>query len=145
MSAIEELAINQSPISGLAKPVPKTVLVVDDEKHIREFLSKELKGLGLSPVWQAANGKEALDSYHQHHPQAILLDISMPEMNGEDTLQAIREEDDSVMIVMVTAMISQSTVEKCADLGADHFISKGAHPRQIRAELKNLFEAVNSE
>lgn len=145
MSAIEELTIKQNPASSLAKPVPKTVLVVDDEEHIREFLSKELKGLGLPTVWQAANGKEALENYHQHHPQAILLDISMPEMNGEDVLRAIREKDDSVMIVMVTAMVSQSTVEKCADLGADHFISKGAHPKQIRAELKNLFEAVSGE
>lgn len=145
MSAIEELTIDQTPTLSLAKPVPKTVLVVDDEKHIREFLSKELKGLGLSTVWKASNGKEALELLRLHQPQAILLDISMPEMNGEDVLQAIRAEDDSVMIVVVTAMVSQSTVEKCADLGADHFISKGAHPGQIRAELKNLFEAVNSE
>lgn len=119
----------------------KTALVADDEEHIRGFLSKELERLGLSPVWQAANGTEAIALYREHHPAAILLDINMPEMNGEDVLQAIREEDDSVMIVMVTAMISQNTVEKCADLGADHYISKGAAPALIRAELESIFAA----
>jgi CheY-like chemotaxis protein len=117
----------------------KTVLVVDDEMHIRSFLCRELERLGMSPVLQAANGKEAIEMHREHKPGAILLDINMPEMNGEDALQAIREEDDAVFIIMVTAMISQTTVEKCADLGADHFISKGVPPKQIRAELENLF------
>ncbi|MFU8848563.1 MAG: response regulator transcription factor [Opitutales bacterium] len=120
----------------------KPVLIVDDEKHIRAFLANEIERLGFARILQAANGKEALEIYRKHHPFAILLDINMPEMNGEDVLQAIRLEDDSVMIVMVTAMISQHSIEKCADLGADYFISKGAPPKQIRVELERIFHPL---
>lgn len=116
------------------------VLVVDDEQHIRAFLAKEIERFGYTSVLQAKNGKEALDIYREQHPQAILLDINMPEMNGEEVLKIIRQENDSVMIIMVTAMISQQSVETCADLGADHFISKGAPPKQIRAELSKIFQ-----
>lgn len=122
-------------------PPEKPVLIVDDEQHIRAFLAKEVERLGCASVLQAKNGKEALDIYREHRPSAILLDINMPEMNGEDVLSTIRQEDDSVMIIMITAMISQHSIERCADLGADHFISKGAPPKQIRAELERIFHS----
>jgi CheY-like chemotaxis protein len=116
-----------------------SVLIVDDEAHIRTYLAKELERIGLSTIVQARNGLEAIRMYREEHPDVILLDINMPEMNGEDVLQTIREEDDSVTIVMITAMISQHSIERCADMGADHFLSKGAAPKELRAELEKIF------
>lgn len=123
----------------------KTALLVDDEPHIRHFIGKIIGQLGVETIWQAGNGKDALELHAEHHPDLILLDINMPEMTGQDALKILRERDPGVSIVMLTAMISREAVEACAELGADDFISKAAHPKEIREQLRQFLSSPAEE
>jgi CheY-like chemotaxis protein len=80
----------------------ETVLVVDDEPHVREMLSDYLRARGLDVI-QAGNGLEALLRFRQARPHAIVLDLLMPRLGGLRALRRIRSTDQAVRVVVLTA------------------------------------------
>ena len=102
----------------------KTILVVDDEANIRRYLSHELKRKGYI-VFEASNGREALDLTRAHHPDLITLDIQMPELNGIDATRLIREKGFwQIPIVAMTANALKGDREKCLAAGMNDYINK---------------------
>ena len=69
------------------------ILIVDDALFMRAMLKKILKEAGYTEIFEAANGVEACTVYEAEKPDAVLMDISMPEMNGIEALKAIVRED----------------------------------------------------
>jgi len=127
----------------------KTVLVVDDESRMVEFISMNLELEGFRVV-RAANGSEALEKASKEHPDLVLLDIMMPEMDGFETLEELRETT-SVPVIFLTAKSEEVDRIKGLDLGADDYIAKPFSPRElvsrIRAVLRRTEPAAmtNSE
>jgi len=127
----------------------KTVLVVDDESRMVEFISMNLELEGFRVV-RAANGSEALEKASKEHPDLVLLDIMMPEMDGFETLEGLRETT-SVPVIFLTAKSEEVDRIKGLDLGADDYIAKPFSPRElvsrIRAVLRRTEPAAmtNSE
>ncbi len=127
----------------------KTVLVVDDESRMVEFISMNLELEGFRVV-RAANGSEALGKASKEHPDLVLLDIMMPEMDGFETLEGLRETT-SVPVIFLTAKSEEVDRIKGLDLGADDYIAKPFSPRElvsrIRAVLRRTEPAAmtNSE
>ncbi|HEX2924577.1 MAG TPA: response regulator, partial [Chloroflexota bacterium] len=86
-----------------------TLLVVDDAAFMRMRCSKLLTENGYQVV-EAENGVQAIKQYQSHKPDAVLMDITMPEMDGLTALKEIRKLDPNAKIAMVTAMGQQATV-----------------------------------
>ena len=114
------------------------VLVVDDEAHIRKFVSLMIKALGEPTVLQAANGTEALEVYEREKPQLVLLDVNMPRVDGLQTLRNLKRVDPQCTVVMLTSLVNRQTVEECLQLGAMGYLRKDNPPDEIAAQLKKI-------
>jgi two-component system, chemotaxis family, chemotaxis protein CheY len=114
-----------------------TLLVVDDAAFMRMRCSKLLTENGYTVV-EAENGVQAVKQYIQHRPDAVLLDITMPEMDGLTALREIRKLDPNAKVAMVTAMGQQSTVMEALKAGARDFVLKPFQSDRVLATVKKL-------
>ena len=101
----------------------KKILVVDDEKPIREMLRKFLTKKGYE-VFDAESGNDALKVIVEQSPHIVLLDIRMPETDGVEVLKRIKEENKNIGVIMITAVSETAIAEKCMELGAFDYITK---------------------
>lgn len=100
----------------------ETVLVVDDEQAIREILSAWLEESGYE-THTSSNGIEALRQMYQHHPDLVIADILMPEMDGYEFCRLVREVSEAP-IMLLTALGKEQDKVKGFNLGADDYVVK---------------------
>ncbi len=113
-------------------------LVVDDAAFMRMRCVKLLNENGFETV-EAENGKQAVETYQRIQPDAVLMDITMPEMDGLEALKAIMQIDPSARIAMVTALGQQAMVMEALKAGARDFVVKPFQaPRVLEAVHKLL-------
>jgi two-component system, chemotaxis family, chemotaxis protein CheY len=113
------------------------IMVVDDAAFMRMRCSKLLQENGYETI-EAANGVEALKKYQQHKPDGVLMDITMPDMDGIETLKKIIETDSSARIAMVTAMGQQSLVIEALKSGARDFVVKPFNAERVLAAVQKI-------
>ncbi len=101
-----------------------TCLVADDSRFSRQNISGVVRRLGGSVVAEAANGVEAVERYSSLRPDLVLLDITMPELDGIGTLTKILEMDKNARVIIVSSLGSKDMVWKAVSLGAKSFIVK---------------------
>ena len=118
-----------------------TVLLVDDEPHIRKFVGLILKQLGASKILEAANGEEALAIYAVEHPDLVLLDVNMPILDGIQTLKKLREIDPDCVVIMLTSLANRQTVVDTVLLGAANYIRKDTPKEEITRALSETIAA----
>lgn len=112
------------------------VLVVDDEPDFLRMIGARLESLGYR-VEMAQGGKAALAAIRREKPQAVLLDIVMPQMDGLRVLSSIRRRHKRLPVFMLTAYTSEETFGKARKLGASGFIPKNADlARALRSALR---------
>jgi diguanylate cyclase (GGDEF)-like protein len=101
------------------------ILVVEDDSVTRTTLVKVLQKSGFDVI-EAANGREGLTQFMAHHPQLVLMDAMMPELDGYQAITAIRhyEQNRAVPILMLTALDDLSSVDKAFEVGATDFVTK---------------------
>ena len=116
------------------------VLVVDDAAFMRVRAARVLEEAGHE-VAQAENGAEAIRQYAAFRPDAVLMDITMPDMDGLTALKEIRKLDPAARVAMVTAMGQQSIVMEALRAGAKDFVLKPFHPDRVLAALQKLLAA----
>jgi two-component system chemotaxis response regulator CheY len=116
------------------------VMVVDDAAFMRVRAAKLLTDLGHEVI-QAENGREAVDLYASSRPDVVLLDITMPEMDGLAALKAIKQLDPGARVAMVTAMGQQAIVMEAIKAGARDFVLKPFQPARVVAAIENLLAA----
>src|ERR1700694_4340353 len=116
------------------------ILVVDDAAFMRVRAAKVLIDNGHE-VEQAENGIEAVAKYAEWRPDAVLMDITMPEMDGLTALKEIRRIDPHARVAMVTAMGQQAIVMQALKAGAKDFVLKPFRPERILATLQKLLAA----
>lgn len=114
------------------------VLVVDDEAHIRKFVTLMIESLGVAAVLEAANGLEALQVYAREKPQLVLLDVNMPRVDGIQTLRQLKLTDPGCRVVMLTSLVNRQTVEECLHLGALGYLRKDNPPDEMIVQLGNI-------
>jgi two-component system, chemotaxis family, chemotaxis protein CheY len=112
-------------------------MVVDDAAFMRLRASKVLQENGHDVV-QAENGLEAVKHYAEHHPDAVLMDITMPEMDGLAALKEIRKMDPNARVAMVTAMGQQAIVMEALKAGARDFVLKPFQPDRVLNAVQKL-------
>ena len=113
------------------------ILVVDDAAFMRMRCSKLLTENGYEVV-EAENGLDAIAKYKESKPDAVLLDITMPEMDGLTALKEIRKVDPEAKVAMVTAMGQQSMIMDAIKSGAKDFVVKPFQPDRVLAAVKKL-------
>ena len=106
------------------------ILIVDDSAFQRNNVRFILKS-GGHVVAEASNGREALEVAAARAPDCILLDIMMPELDGWEVLEVMRERDLRIPVIMLIADVQNSTRQKCLDLGAAAVLHKPADKDQL--------------
>jgi two-component system nitrogen regulation response regulator NtrX len=117
-----------------------SVLVVDDEASIRDSLRMILEFEGYS-VRDAATGKEALAAVADDSPDAVLLDVKMPEMDGLGVLQALRERGHDMPVLIVTGHGDVATAVEATRRGAWDFFQKPLQRERVLVSLRNAVES----
>jgi len=116
------------------------ILVVDDEKAIRSFLKTSLSVYGYS-VFEAARGKEALTESVGVHPDVIILDLGLPDMDGREVIVRIRKRTKTPIIIL---SVRDDPLEKIAalDAGADDYLTKPFSTGELLARLKAVMRRL---
>lgn len=114
-----------------------TILVVDDAAFMRMRISKILTEAGYEVI-QAENGVQAIEEYKARKPDAVLLDITMPEMDGLTALREIRALDGNAKVAMVTALGQQQIVLEAVKAGAKDFLVKPCEGERVLAAVSKL-------
>src|SRR5512146_3486543 len=103
-------------------------LVADDSSFARRNLSAVLERLGGSVVGEATNGVEAVDLYEKLLPDLVLLDITMPRLDGMETLRTIMDRHKDAKVIIVSAVGHKEMIWKAICLGAKSFLTKPYSP-----------------
>ncbi|MGH7944980.1 MAG: response regulator transcription factor [Opitutaceae bacterium] len=117
------------------------ILLVDDEPHIRVFVTLLLKSLGQPDISEAGNGEEAVAAYKAHKPDIVLLDVNMPHLDGIETLRKLKEIDPDCVVIMLTSLATRETVERALELGAVNYIRKDTPKEEIAKALAETIDA----
>ena len=112
------------------------ILVIDDEKAITKLLSLRLAPRGFE-VMTATDGRTGLKLAYEHHPDLVILDIMMPEMDGYEICKRLREMSD-VPVLMLTAKGSEEDAIHGFQIGADDYVRKPFSIIELEARIKAL-------
>ncbi|HXQ80410.1 MAG TPA: response regulator [Opitutaceae bacterium] len=115
-------------------------MLVDDETHIRTFISLLLRHLGVRRIFEARNGSEALEVFEREKPDLVMLDVNMPMMDGIETLRALKKIDPDCVVVMLTSLANRQTVDEAATHGAANYIRKDAPFEEIGRALAETID-----
>jgi DNA-binding response OmpR family regulator len=115
------------------------VLVIDDEDVIGAVLRYAFLEQGHETL-TADGGRTGIEAARAQHPDAIVLDLMMPEVNGHDVLEALREDDftDDVPILVLTAVTQSRERERCLAEGADRVMTKPFDPRDVATVIDDM-------
>lgn len=116
----------------------KRVLIVDDAMFMRAAVKRILDQAGFDIVGEAENGQVAVIKYNELQPDAVLMDITMPEMDGLTALKEIRAYDPNARVAMVTALGQQQIVLEAVKSGAKDFLVKPCEGDRVLAAVTKL-------
>ena len=116
--------------------VGRTILVAEDVES-NFLLLKAIIGKTYT-LLHAWNGKEAVEIYEQSHPDLILMDIKMPEMNGIDALKEIRKFDQDIPIIMQSAYAFENDMEAARQAGSNGFVTKPINVKELKSVLSSF-------
>ncbi|GGE46445.1 chemotaxis protein CheY [Pullulanibacillus camelliae] len=112
------------------------ILIVDDAAFMRMMIKDILVKNGYEIVDEASNGREAIEKYAEHQPDLVLMDITMPEVDGISSLKEIKKADPQAKIIMCSAMGQQAMVIDAIQAGAKDFIVKPFQADRVLEAIK---------
>ncbi len=113
------------------------ILIVDDAEFLRVRISKMLAGDGFDVI-EAENGLQAVATYKAQQPDLVLMDITMPEMDGLTALREIRSADPKAKVIMLTALGQESVVLEAIKAGARDFVVKPFERERVMGAITKL-------
>ena len=116
----------------------KNILICDDAAFMRMMIKDALTKNGYGIAGEAENGVVAIDKYNETKPDLVLMDITMPEMDGIQALKKIRENDPSALVIMCSAMGQQAMVIEAIQSGAKDFIVKPFQADRVLEAVKKV-------
>ena len=114
------------------------ILLVDDAAFMRKVIKDTLSKAGYTDLHEAVDGADAVEKYNSLKPDLVLMDITMPNMDGLEALKAIRAADGSANVVMCSAMGQETMVIDAIKSGAKDFIVKPFKPERILSTVKKI-------
>lgn len=135
------------PRYGAKEVVPvatATVLIVDDERKIRDLVCSYLEREGYA-VFQADTGQGALETAVRIEPDLIVLDLMLPDVAGEEVARSLRDADSNVPIIMLTAKSSEDDRVTGLRIGADDYLVKPFSPRELVARVQAVLRRTGRD
>jgi len=120
----------------------RRILVVDDEERIVRFIRLNLEHDGFKVI-EAFRGSQAIDKIRTSLPDLVLLDVMMPDLDGFEVLQIIREMS-TLPVIMLTAKGEEDDRVKGLELGADDYITKPFSPRELVSRVKAVLRRTET-
>jgi two-component system alkaline phosphatase synthesis response regulator PhoP len=122
---------------------PKKILIVEDEPDIAQLVRHYLEKEGFHPNI-AKTGLEALNLASSEHPDLVILDLMLPQMDGLEVCKALRHKPETSLlpIIMLTAKREESDTVVGLELGADDYVTKPFSPKTLVARIKSLFRRL---
>ncbi len=118
------------------------VLIVDDSQAMRKMIRKviELSGFDVGEMYEASNGREALDVLADHWVDLVLCDVHMPEMDGIEFLRRVKAEEilKGVPVIMVTTEGREDVLEEARRLGAKGYVKKPFSPERLKETMTKV-------
>lgn len=116
----------------------KNILICDDAAFMRMMIKDILSKNGYNVVGEAENGAKAVEKYAELKPDLVLMDITMPEMDGIAALKAIKSSDAGATVIMCSAMGQQAMVIESIQAGAKDFIVKPFQADRVIEAVKKV-------
>lgn len=116
----------------------KKIMLVDDAAFMRTTIKNCLTKAGYENLLEASDGQQAVETYQKEKPDLVIMDITMPNMDGIQALQAIKASDPSAKVVMCSAMGQETMVVQAIQLGALDFIVKPFKPDRILKTVEKI-------
>jgi CheY-like chemotaxis protein len=118
----------------------RTILVVDDDPHIRRLIAATLGDVGGFRLREASDGQEALEAAFEDRPEIVLLDYDMPRLDGVETCRRLRSDPATAdaVIVMLTGFADAPAHARATAAGADHFLAKPFSPLRLLRLVDDL-------
>ena len=116
----------------------KNILICDDAAFMRMMIKDILSKNGYTVAGEAENGVKAVEKYNELKPDLVLMDITMPEMDGIQALKNIKAADSSAKVIMCSAMGQQAMVIESIQAGAKDFIVKPFQAERVLEAVKKV-------
>ena len=116
----------------------KNILICDDAAFMRMMIKDILTKNGYEIAGEAENGAKAVEKYNETKPDLVLMDITMPEMDGIQALKKIKEADANACVIMCSAMGQQAMVIEAIQSGAKDFIVKPFQAERVLEAVKKV-------
>ncbi|MCI5492835.1 MAG: response regulator [Lachnospiraceae bacterium] len=116
----------------------KNILICDDAAFMRMMIKDILTKNGYNIAGEAENGVKAVEKYAETNPDLVLMDITMPEMDGIQALKKIKEADANACVIMCSAMGQQAMVIEAIQSGAKDFIVKPFQAERVLEAVKKV-------
>ena len=116
----------------------KNILICDDAAYMRMMIKDILTKNGYNVAGEAENGAKAVEKYAELKPDLVLMDITMPEMDGIQALKNIKAADPAALVIMCSAMGQQAMVIESIQAGAKDFIVKPFHADRVLEAVKKV-------
>lgn len=115
-----------------------TCIVIDDSDFARMNLGKIVTRIGGEVVGEAKDGQDALGLYKEHSPDIVLLDITMPVVDGLEALGNIMEHDNDASIIIVSSLGNKEMIKEALKKGAKQFITKPFQPDHVAMIIRSV-------
>jgi len=122
----------------------RKILVVDDAKVIRMVIKQILTRHGFHVAGEAGNGREALEKYKELKPDAVTMDIIMPEVDGIQGLKEIMAFDKQAKVIMISAIDQRDALTEAIRHGATDYVVKPFEDDRMVTALKNIFGELHN-
>jgi two-component system chemotaxis response regulator CheY len=131
---------NFAPIQRSGDGQPVRYLIVDDSVFARKNLAKMVETFGGQVVGEAADGLTAISEYDRLTPDLVLMDITMPQMEGIEAAERIVQNHPDARVVMVSSVGYQENIVAALQRGARHFVQKPVKPQVLYEVIKYVMQ-----
>ena len=122
----------------------KKILIVEDEESIRGFLKINLKRNGFE-VLETDNGEEGLEIVEREEPDIVILDVMLPGIDGFEVCKRVREKQESIGIIMLTAKGQEMDKIIGLEYGADDYMVKPFNPMELLLRIKAILRRIGKD
>ena len=128
----------QAVKDAIMPTAPFSALVVDDVAAVRSYISQILQQMGITSVYEAADGSSALRLFGNHQPELVFLDIHLPDVSGHQLLKQIKSQQQHTVVFMVSAFSSVENLKQAVENGAKAFVIKPFTASRINSLVRPL-------
>lgn len=114
------------------------ILIVDDSRTSRKILKGILESSGYEVIGEATNGQEGYDCYVELKPDIVTMDVTMPVLDGIESLKKIKADYPEAKVIMVTAAGQKAKMVEAVRSGADEFVAKPFDPEQLKTVVEKV-------